>query len=270
MNTITSVVKRHPLITFFVLAYGISYTFYILSAIWPEFPFLYPFGSIIAALITASVTRGLDGLKDFASRCLRWRVGLRWYAAALLVPAAIGLAVVALNTLLGAPLPTLAQFGPWYGIFLMLPMAMIDAPLMENSGWHGYAMPRFPTNRSRLLNTLIIGVLLVGWHFPLTLAEPSIMVPYLLSTLASAFVTNWVYYNARESALLAILYHSAANTVGIFYSHTLAVADLPRYYWLLLAVNVVAAVTVVLFARKTWQSQNSVVQAHAEMVRGIS
>ena len=89
----------------------------------------------------------------------------------------------------------------------MFPMAMIDAPLQENSGWHGYAMPRFPANRSRLVNTLILGVLLAGWHFPLTLAEPSIMVPYLLTTLASAFVTNWVYYNARESALLAILYH---------------------------------------------------------------
>ena len=26
MNTITSIVKRHPLVTFFALAYGISYT----------------------------------------------------------------------------------------------------------------------------------------------------------------------------------------------------------------------------------------------------
>src|SRR4051794_12512981 len=101
----TNSIKRHPLITFFVLAYGISYSFYLLSAIWPDIPFFYPFGSIIAALIVASITRGLAGLKDFVSRCLRWRVGLRWYAAALLVPVAIGLAVMALNTLLGAPLP---------------------------------------------------------------------------------------------------------------------------------------------------------------------
>ena len=35
MNTITSIVKRHPLVTFFVLAYAISYGFYLLSAIWP-------------------------------------------------------------------------------------------------------------------------------------------------------------------------------------------------------------------------------------------
>ena len=270
MNPITSVVKRNPLVTFFVLAYAISYGFYALLAIWPEFPFLYPFGSVIAAIIVASVTQGMDGLKDLLSRCLRWRVGLRWYAAALLVPAAIGLAVMVLNTLLGAPLPTLAQLGPWYGIFLMLPMAMIDAPLQENSGWHGYAMPRFPANRSRLLNTLIMGVLLAGWHFPLTLAEPSIMVPYLLTTVASAFVTNWVYYNARESALLAILYHTAANTIGIFSSRMLSGPDLTRYFWLLAAVNCVAVVVVVIVDRNTWRSHSPAMPANVEAVPSVS
>jgi hypothetical protein len=70
--------------------------------------------------------------------------------------------------------------------------------------------------------------------------------------------------------LLAILYHSAANTIGIFYSHTLAGADLTRYFWLLAAVNLVAAVTVVLFDWKTWRTSNPVAQAPAEMVQGIS
>jgi uncharacterized protein len=254
VNTIISIVKRQPLVTFFVLAYAISYGFYLLSAIVPGFPFLFPFGSVIAAIIVASVTQGLDGLKDLLSRCLRWRVGLRWYAAALLVPMAIGLAVLVLNSLFGAPLPTLAQLGPWYSIFLLFPMALIDAPLQENSGWHGYAMPRFSTSRSRLATTLILGLLLAGWHFPLTLTEPSIIAPFLLATLASAFVTNWVYYNARESALLAILYHTAANTIGIFSSRMLSGADLTRYFWLLAAVNCVAVVVVVIVDRKTWQA----------------
>jgi hypothetical protein len=270
MNPITSVVKRHPIVTFFVLAYAISYGFYLLSATLPGFPFLFPFGSVIAAIIVASVTRGMDGLKDLLSRCLRWQVGLRWYAAALLVPVAIGLAVMVLNSVLGAPLPTLAQIGPWYSIFLLFPMAMIDAPLQENSGWHGYAMPRFPTNRSRLVNTLILGVLLAGWHFPLPLAEPSIMAPYLLTTVASAFVTNWVYYNARESALLAILYHTAANTIGTFYAHMITGADLTRYFWLLAAVNAVIAVGVVVLDRNTWRSRSSVVPVSAETVPSVS
>jgi hypothetical protein len=266
MNTITSTIKRHPLVTFFVLAYGISYLFYFLPSIVPGFPFLFPFSPLIAAIVVASIAGGLAGLKDLASRCLRWRVGLRWYAAALLVPVAIGLAVMGLNILLGAPLLTAAQIGPWYTFLLLLPMAMIDAPLQENSAWHGYAMPRFPAARSRLANTLIFGVLLAGWHAPLALAEPSFTVPYLLTTVLSQVVTNWVFYNTRESALLAILYHSAANTMGIYYGQTLAGSNLARYYWLLMAVNAVVAVIVVIADRKTWQAQTPAVPASVEAV----
>jgi CAAX protease family protein len=270
MNSIISAAKRHPLVTFFALAYAISYTFYVLPTIWPGFPFLFPFGSVIAAIIVASLSDGMAGLKDLLSRSLRWRVGLRWYAAALLVPVAIALATIGLNILLGAPLPTTAVLGPWYSILLLFPMAMVDAPLQENSGWHGYAMPRFPADRSPLVNTLILGVLLAGWHAPLALAEPSITVPYLITTILSQVVTNWVFYNARQSALLAILYHTAANTMGLYFAPALSGANLTHYFWLLAAVNAVAAISVVLFDRKTWQSRGPAAAASVKPVPGIS
>jgi hypothetical protein len=167
-------------------------------------------------------------------------------------------------------MPTAAQLGPWYSLFLLFPMAMIDAPLQENSGWHGYAMPRFPAGRSPLANTLILGVLLAGWHLPLALAEPSITLPYVITTILSAVVTNWVFYNARQSALLAILYHTAANTMGIYFSHMLSGPDLTRYFWLLAAVNCVVAVVVVIVDRQTWRSRRPVVPASVEAVPGIS
>jgi hypothetical protein len=270
VSAITALVKRHTLVAFFVLAYGLSWGFYLLSATWPAFPFLFPFGSVIAAIIVASVTRGREGLRDLLSRCLRWRVGLRWYVAALLVPVVIGLAVVGLNILLGAPMPTSAQLGPWYSLFLLFPMALIDAPLQENSGWHGYAMPRFPASRSALTNTLILGVLLAGWHAPLALAGGAIAVPYLITTVLSAVVTNWVYYNARQSALIAILYHTAGNTMGLYFSSMLSGPDLTRYFWLLAAVNCVVAVVVVVFDRKTWLSSDPVAPASVEAVPSIS
>jgi hypothetical protein len=256
MNTIRATVKRHPLATFFTLAYAISYLLYFLPSLVPGFPFLFPFSPLIAAIITAGVGDGVSGLKDLLSRCLRWRVGLRWYAAALLVPIAIGVAVVGLSILMGAPMPSAAQIGPWYSFFMLLPMAMIDAPLQENSGWHGYAMPRFPGSRSPLANTLIFGVLLAGWHVPIALAEPSVTVPYLLTTVLSQVVTNWVFFNARGSALLAILYHSAANTMGTYYGPMLAGPNLTQYFWLLAAVNAVVAIIVVTADWKTWRSRD--------------
>jgi membrane protease YdiL (CAAX protease family) len=255
MNAITSVIKRHSLVTFFALAIAISWgSYYILSG-----PFLFPFGSILAALIVASVTAGRNGLKDLASRCLRWNVGLKWYAAVLFVPAVIGLATVWLNVLLGAPVPTAAQLGPWYSLFLMFPMAIFDAPLWEEVGWRGYALPRFSANRSPLVNTLILGVLLAVWHLPIALSGGALAVPYLAAAIASAVVTNWVYYNTRGSALLAILYHSAANTVGLFFSPALSGPDLTRYFWLLAAVNIVAAALVILLTGTSLQ-RRSIIQ----------
>lgn len=252
INTLISVVKRHPLVTFFILAYGFSWgSYYLLSG-----PVLFPFGAVLAALIVASLTRGWEGLKDLLGRCLRWRVRLNWYAAALLVPVAIALAAVSLNILLGAPRPATAQLGPWYNFFLLFPVALVDAPLWEESSWRGFALPLFPADRSPLTNTLILGLLLAGWHAPIALGAGRIAAPYLIAAVASAVVTNWVYYNARESALLAILYHTAANTMGISLFALFSGSDLVRLYWLLAAVNCIVAVAVVLVAGPTLRHQS--------------
>jgi membrane protease YdiL (CAAX protease family) len=241
-----SIVKRHPLIAFFVLAYALSWGNYFLSRASPNFPFLFPFGPLLSAIIVASVTHGMDGLRDLLSRCVRWRVGLIWYAAALFVPVGITLAAMLLNNLLGAQADA-TGVGPWYSLFLLFPMAMVDAPLQEEAGWRGYALPRFSSSRSPLANTLILGVLVVGWHLPVALGAPSIAA-YMIGGLASAVLTNWVYYNARESALLAILYHTAQNTIGGFYLFRIySGPDLVRM-WLVWATvySVVAAVVVLI------------------------
>ncbi len=255
MEKIKFFVQRYPVVLVFVLAYGFSWGNFILSTALPSFPFFYPFGPLLAALIVAGLT---GGLKDLASRCLRWRVGLQWYAAALLVPAAIGLLPVYFNVLLGGPVPTATKLGLWYSLFLLFPMALWDAPLWEESGWRGFALPRFPANRSPLFNTLILDLLVGGWHLPLALSDRAITEPYLIAGLGSTILTNWVYYNARGSALLAILYHSSANTMGLYFSPMLSGPDLVRYFWLLAAVNWIAAIGVVLMTGPTLKLQSAI------------
>ena len=244
-ETMISVIERYPLVAFFVLAYFLSWGNYFLSRTSPNFPFVFPFGPLLAAIIMASVTRGMDGLKDLLSRCVRWRVGHRWYVAALFVPVGITLAALFLNNLLGARADA-TKVGPWYSLFLLFHMAMIDAPLQEEAGWRGYALPRFPASRSPIANTLILGVLVVGWHLPVALGAPSIAA-YMIGGMASAVLTNWVYYNARESALLAILYHTAQNTIGGFYLFRMfSGPDLVRMWLLWATVYAVVAAVVVL------------------------
>ena len=257
MNQVKTFVKNHQLALFFVLAYAFSWGNYILSRTVPNFPFFFPFGPLLAALVTAGMADGWEGLKDLARRCLRWRVGLPWYAAALFVPAAIGLSTVYLTALLGGTDLSAAKLGPWYSLFLMFPMAIVDAPLMEEPGWRAFALPRFPANRSPLFNTLILALLVVGWHVPLVLFEGAIFAPYLTAGVASAVLTNWIYYNTRGSALLAILYHAAASTFGLYFSPLLSGADEVRYFWILAAVNWVVAATIVLVNGATLQRRSA-------------
>ena len=244
----TSFLKRHSLVAFFVLAFGISWGNYLLSRAWPNFPFLFPYGPLLAAVIVASVTRGMDGLKDLLNRCLRWRVKLKWYMAALLVPVAIALAAVSFNILLDAPMPNGNRLGPWYSFFILFPMALVDAPLGEETGWRGYALPKFSAKRSPLANSLILGVLIAGWHVPVALAAPSITA-YLVGSVASAVLANWVYYHADESALLVIVYHTAQNAIGGWYLFRMfSGPELIRLWWLLAAAYVVVVFILTLVA----------------------
>jgi hypothetical protein len=52
------------------------------------------------------------------SQLLKMRIGLNWYVVVLFVPVGTGLVAASLKCLLGAPMLTLVQLGPWYGSFL--------------------------------------------------------------------------------------------------------------------------------------------------------
>src|SRR3712207_4097832 len=121
MSQISSVVARHPLITFFLLAFGLSWGVWLLQA-----PLLfYPPGPFLAAIIVTAATEGRTGVKALLSRLVRWRVGPRWYAVALGAIPALILAAVALNVLLGAPAPTTAQLALLPGVLLALPVILL-------------------------------------------------------------------------------------------------------------------------------------------------
>jgi membrane protease YdiL (CAAX protease family) len=234
------------LVAFFGLAIGFSWLNAALAAAWPGIPFVFPYGPLLAALVVAAATEGRSGLKDLADRCLRWRLSARWYAAAILTPVALAVAARGLNLLLGAPAPDLGRLGPWYRPLLLVPEVLLDAPLGEETGWRGFALPLLPAGGTALASSLVLGALIALWHLPIALQAPALP-PYLLGTVASAILANWVYYNARESALLVIIYHTVQNTVGgwLLFAQ-FGGADLVRLWWLWCGLYWLAAIVVVL------------------------
>src|SRR5687768_12289039 len=94
-----SVVRRHPKITFFVLACAVA---------WAFVPFGYfgAFGPLAAALIVVRLTRGRAGLRELGSRLVRWRVRWFWYLVALGLPLAVHFVTAGLYTAAGADVPS--------------------------------------------------------------------------------------------------------------------------------------------------------------------
>src|SRR5215208_1757312 len=100
MKTTKAFIKRHPLLSFYALAFAISWGAILIvvglgpggfSATPQQFqkaiPYAVPLmvlGPGVAGILLTGLLYGRAGLREFRSRLLKWRVGARWYAVALL------------------------------------------------------------------------------------------------------------------------------------------------------------------------------------------
>jgi uncharacterized protein len=251
-----SAVRRHPIITFFVLAYAISWGFLPIEAV----RFL-PTGPLFAALIVISLTQGLSGLKQLGLRMIRWRVRWYWYALAIGMPLAVLGLIVGLNVALGARAPSLVQFSSVSTILLVFGTKLInpgDGPLGEEPGWRGFALPGLQSTLSPLVSTLILGVLVTVWHVPLLFLEegllrPSIIVGFLLGTMAVTFWYTWLFNHTGGSVLMTLISHGVQGTITIGELWSVG-ADFARANLITGIVLLAVAIGLVVFDRKAWRA----------------
>jgi uncharacterized protein len=248
-----SSVKRHPLITFFVLACALSWWPWILYTfdLMPQ-PIV-GFGPFLAALVVLAITQGKSGIVGLLRQMVRWRVGLKWYAAALLLPIVVALSAAAINVfLLGAQATSsAAELGGLPSListfFILLLIPGIGGT-WEEPGFRGYALPRLQIGRSALLAALTLGVLWAFWHLPLFITRVDHW-NESVQIIAWTVVFAWLYNNTRGSVLLAMLMHTMSNTIsGEFVSQMFSGTDSVNQAWLRGALWCVVALVVVIVA----------------------
>ncbi len=248
-----SLVKRHPLIAFFVLAFALSWWPWILYAFGLSPTPIASFGPFLAALVVLAITQGKSGIGGLLRRMVRWRVGIRWYAVALLLPVGIALAATALNVLLGAQAPSAADLGGWTGLFSTFAVVLLipgTGGAWEEPGWRGFALPSLQAGRSALVASLILGAVWALWHLPLVVATGQMGGWDIVIIMAWTLVLTWVYNGTGGSVLIVMLFHAMFNTVSGSFISPLAFsgADSVRQSWLLAAVWCAVAVAVVMWA----------------------
>jgi uncharacterized protein len=250
MLRLSRVIKRRPLISFFVLACALSWWGWPLYALNLAPTPIVGFGPFLAALVVLAVTRGKSGVVDLLRRIVRWRVGLKWYAVALLLPVAVTLAAAAINIfLLGAqPSTSPAELGGWSSLvqtFFILLMIPGLGGAWEEPGFRGYALPHLQRGRSALSASLALGVLWAVWHMPFFITgvdhwNESVQI------IAWTVVFAWLFNNTQGSVLLAMVMHAMSNAFsGGFFSQMFSGADSVNQAWLRGALWVLVAVAVV-------------------------
>src|SRR5215216_3190141 len=103
-------IKRYPLLSYFALVFAISWGAILIvvglgpggfSATPQQFQKAVPYavpamvlGPGVAGILLTGFIDGRAGLREFRSRLLKWRVGARWYAVALLTAPLLATAVL--------------------------------------------------------------------------------------------------------------------------------------------------------------------------------
>jgi uncharacterized protein len=155
---------------------------------------------------------------------LAWRVPVRWYVVALLVPP---LATACSLVVVDHGLQTLRHFSP-AAMLVAAPaiyaLALPFGPLGEELGWRGTALPLLITRFPAWQASLILGVLWTFWHVPQMLLLPGASIPsfmplsatsvalYLVQMSGITALITLVFLRSNGSILLAILTHLAFNT----------------------------------------------------------
>ena len=242
---LVNVVRKHPIITFFVLAYAISWAGLLVEAVG----FL-PSGPFFAALIVIPIAWGRAGMREFGSRLIRWRVRWYWYAVALGLPLAVHAAYVGLNVAGGADFPSLTvnSLTTFLMLFAIRLVNPADGPLGEHPGWNGVAVPGMQSSRSPLVVATVVGVLVAGWHLPTFFLEEgalqaSVLVAGLVTTVAVTFWYTWLFNHTRGSILLVVAAHSVEGSIQY------------ELGWLIMSIWVAVAVALVVFDREAWRGR---------------
>lgn len=241
---VASFIKRHPVLTYFVLTFVISWGGVLLviavgrgaiPATPKQFERLLPFailallaGPSVAGVLLTALFDGWPGLRELLSRLLRWRVGGGWYAAALLTAPLLATATLfALSLTSSVFLPGIVTTGDKVSRVLVGLATGMAAGIFEELGWTGFAIPCLRRRYSVLMTGLIVGILWALWHLLVTywasgtvsgpLALASYLIDPFLFLVGYRVLMVWVY-DQTGSLLLAMLMHlSLTATSRIIY-----------------------------------------------------
>jgi membrane protease YdiL (CAAX protease family) len=232
MNKFRTFVKEHSTVTYFLIAYAITWS------TWIPIPYGYEHGLLeltplnfflliaggFGPFLSAVIMTALCGssLRALFSQLLKWRVSVKWWLAAFLIPIILYTGMAGIHIfLLGG------QLNWSEASLLSLPGGFLSVFLWgggnEELGWRGFALPSLQRKYNAFFSSIIIGVVWTLWHAPLGIIEVGWVawakdLPfYMISVTGISFVATWLYNHTGGSVLLPMVFHASVNSTQSLY-----------------------------------------------------
>jgi len=250
-----SLVSRHPVLSYFALAFAISWGGVILvvgpggfPGATDQFAKLLPMvvlamlaGPSLAGILLTGVVDGKAGLGEYFSRLLRWRVRARWYAVALLTaPLLVSATLFALSLISPVYRPGILTTTQPVSHLLLGLLTGLAAGFFEELGWTGFAVPRVRRQHGIVATGLVVGLVWGAWHCLVTwwgssgtsggLSMSVYLPPLLFSFLPPYRVLMVWVYDRTGSLFVAMLMHASLTaSVRVFDPLTISGGSLLTY-----------------------------------------
>jgi membrane protease YdiL (CAAX protease family) len=215
MSAVTAT-KSRTVIAFLVVAVGLGWVLSLLGTRLP--PNLAPVVAIPVALVPAvlavivlRISGTAEERRALRRRLTTLRIGWRWYAFVLVLPAA-HLAAIGLASFAGGSV----SLHP--ALLAALPLLLVTS-LGEEVGWRGYALPKLQERLSPLGASVVLGLAWAMFHWVALLANQNAPLAYVaISTVqltAMSAILAFVFNNTRQALPVLVLGHALYNTVSI-------------------------------------------------------
>jgi uncharacterized protein len=251
-------VTRHPAITYFTLAFLVSWLgafavaapHLLRGEAIPKFAGLMMFPamllgpSAVGILLTWFVD-GTSGLHDLFSRMRRVRISPRWYATLLIPPVLVLTVLFLMKTFVSAVFaPNRFFVGAGFGFV---------AGFFEEIGWMGYAFPKMRRADNALAPAILLGLFWGAWHIPVidylgtSTPHGAYWFPFFLAFSAAMTALRvliaWVYSNTNSVLLAQLLHATSTGSLVVFSPPDVTAAQESLWYtvyaallWLVVAI----------------------------------
>jgi uncharacterized protein len=220
----TQALRKRSLARFVLLLFGLSLPMWIVGAVYDvqlfpgfklfQLPLAMP---TVAALILTFREQGRDGIAGLLRRCLDFpTIGPKsWLLAIFLLYPSIGFLDVAVQRMLGVPIP-----GPQFSVVQLLGYSTIFfLTFGEELGLTGYAIDPLQERHTAVMSGILLGLIWAGYHIPGFIISGYYTSAWIawhaLYIIAGRVLFVWVYNNSGRSLFSMALLHS---TFGVFWA----------------------------------------------------